>query len=162
MVSKTMTPERFWKKVDKNGPIPEHRPELGPCWLWTGTVASHGYGNVGVNGKITYTHIYARLITYGPHKQGLELDHLCRNRLCCNPDHLDPVTHTENMLRSPIAKVAQSGKCSKGHVIDETAYVIPGTAQRRCRVCLQENNRIRAAKRKKERAIRRAEKRKVA
>jgi hypothetical protein len=36
-------PERFWKKVDKNGPVPAHRPELGPCWLWTGALVGRGY-----------------------------------------------------------------------------------------------------------------------
>lgn len=70
------------------------------CWIWNGAKTSGGYGHVKT-GLTTYKH--AHVVTYedkyGPVTEGLELDHLCRVRACCNPDHLEAVTHTENVRR---------------------------------------------------------------
>jgi len=78
--------ERFWEKVDKNGPI--IKPELGPCWIWKGT-KSCGYGLFYIgNYKYVKAHRFAYEILVGPIPKGLEPDHLCRNTLCVNPKQL--------------------------------------------------------------------------
>lgn len=116
--------ERFWAKVDKDGPLPVMRPELGPCWLWTrGLFKKTGYGKFGVSGKkVAYAHVLAYELTIGPRPQGLELDHLCHegdpsclerpasecvHRRCCNPWHMEPVPHKKNAERGNGGKATQ-------------------------------------------------------
>ena len=68
----------------------------GFCWLWVGPNDGRGYGKV-VRSKRAHVWVYENLV--GPVPDGLELDHLCRIKACCNPDHVEPVTHRENMRR---------------------------------------------------------------
>ena len=103
-------PPRFWAKV-RLGPIPAHRPNLGPCWVWTGCLDRQGYGRFGIGSRtdgtarpaLAHRWAYERLI--GPFAPGLEPDHLCRNPPCVRPQHLEPVTRGENVRRgdSPLA-----------------------------------------------------------
>lgn len=98
-----VTDALFWTHVDRAGPIPAHSPELGECWTWTAyTSKQNGYGRVRRAGRTIETHIYSY---YGlePVPAGLELDHLCRNRPCVRPSHLEPVTHAINMDRIRLA-----------------------------------------------------------
>jgi len=67
------------------------------CWAWTGATAGPGYGQFGRNG-LAHRVAYER--AFGPIPEGMEIDHLCRNRRCVNPDHLDAVSHEENLRRS--------------------------------------------------------------
>lgn len=69
------------------------------CWLWQGELNRNGYGRVWINGKRVMVHRAVWQVLRGPIADGLVLDHLCRNRGCCNPDHLEPVTARENTLR---------------------------------------------------------------
>jgi hypothetical protein len=99
---------RMALKTDRNGPIPEWKPELGPCWVWLGAPTSTGYGSVSI-GNVTYrAHRVSYQIHIGPIPDGLQLDHVCRNRICVRPSHLEPVTNQENAERSPIACTLQS------------------------------------------------------
>jgi hypothetical protein len=110
------------------------------CWEWTGTVRS-GYGRVHVNGRRRSAHVVVYELLNGPVPEGMQLDHLCRNRLCVNPSHLEPVSVKENVARgvSFAARYAARTHCPKGH--EYTPENIDPIIQRgknvgrRCRVC---------------------------
>src|SRR4030095_828263 len=87
------------------------------CWIWTRSKVKGGYGKVSFEGKRHLTHRLTYEHFKGPIPQGLEPDHLCRNRACGNPDHLEPVTHRVNSLRGvgPSAKCAVQTHCKHGH-----------------------------------------------
>lgn len=126
--------ERFWSKVDKSG----------DCWEWT-AYKLQGYGRFGVGGapknggRIVYAHRWSYEALVGPIPDGLQLDHLCRNRGCVNPDHLEPVTSRENTLRgeSLWAINAQKTHCPQGHeYTPENTYYGGRTGNSRyCREC---------------------------
>lgn len=94
-----MLEQRFWAKVDKNGPI---YPELGTrCWLWTAAKQNKGYGvflfEVKPKKKLKLSHRVAYILTIGVLADEIELDHRCHNHACCNPGHLRLATHKQNM-----------------------------------------------------------------
>lgn len=121
--------ERFWPKVDKTP----------TCWLWIGAIGSGGYGNfyisnVGRKIRTTLAHHWAYEQLIGPVPEGLDLDHLCRNRACVNPAHLEPVTRSTNLRRG--VGTAGRTECPQGHPYDEAnTYHDPLTGWRQCRQC---------------------------
>lgn len=94
--------ERFWAKVELEG----------SCWAWNGHVMRSGYGQFGDNKMLHYAHRWAYEHFVGPIPVGMHIDHLCRNRRCVKPYHLEPVTQAENNRRSP-KPVVQF--CPQGH-----------------------------------------------
>lgn len=91
--------ERFWGKVNKNGPIPSHRPELGPCWPFTGHTDDDGYGRFAISHKQTEpAQRTAWELTYGPIPEGFNACHHCDYRPCCRPSHLFLGTHQVNII----------------------------------------------------------------
>lgn len=110
------------------------------CWLWTGKTKSNGYGQFTIDKKYIYVHRFS----YEYHKafipEGLVIDHLCRNRACVNPDHLEPVTQRINLLRGetiPGIRALQTS-CQNGHEFTpENTYVKPN-GTRNCRTCKRE------------------------
>jgi len=76
------------------------------CWVWLGA-KTHGYGTIGVKRKTRYAHIYFYEQSGGCLPDGYELDHLCRNTLCVNPDHMEAVTHAENNRRGRSTKLTK-------------------------------------------------------
>jgi len=133
-------PARFWAKVNENGPVPAHRPDLGPCWQWTAALDGQGYGRFGVDGMSVYAHRIAYEQLVGPIPAGLQSDHLCRNHACVYPSHIEPVTPRENNLRGigpAITRARHQSRthCSQGHPYDEAnTYHRPG-GRRLCRKC---------------------------
>ena len=125
---------RFWPKVDKNGPIPDHRPELGPCWVYGGNSDRRGYGHFKVNGKELMAHRFAFLLE-DEIPDGLELDHLCRNTSCVRRSHLEPVTHLVNMQRA----YPERSHCPQGHEFTEANTFYTKTGRQRCRACAKRN-----------------------
>lgn len=105
-------------------------PNTG-CWLWLGTLDNKGYGRIG---RGSLAHRVAYELVVGPIPEGLELDHLCRTPACCNPAHLDPVTHAENMRRGAWGRRSQ---CKNGH-----PFAGPNATggRRVCRQCAQQRN----------------------
>lgn len=137
-----MLPKRFWEKVKRD-------PDSG-CWLWTGATG-RGYGLFQLKGKLVIAHRFAYQRLRGAVPEELQLDHLCRNRACCNPDHLEPVTCRENLLRSPITQAGKNARkthCDNGHEFTkENTYRWKG--HRQCREC---NRAIQRAFKNKKRA----------
>lgn len=132
--------QRFWERVDKEGPIPECAPHLGPCWLWTASPSRYVHNRyifVWVSGTPIVAHRLAYQWLVGPIPEGLELDHLCRVRQCVNPRHLEPVTHRENTLRgtAPTAVNARKTHCLHGHPFDEKNTCWRPNGSRQCRAC---------------------------
>lgn len=145
--------ERFLAKVDRNGPLPERRPELGPCWVWTGAKQGSGYGHFHLEGRGVGAHVAAYMLFRKPVPDGLDLDHLChpgdgscpratcRHTLCVNPDHLEPATRLENIKRGHTFVASQMAKthCPKGHPYDEENTRIriapSGNEMRSCKQC---------------------------
>jgi hypothetical protein len=124
--------ERFWAKVNKAGPV---HPELGPCWVWTAGL-SGGYGIFWLNGKQNHAYAVSWKWANGPVPPKRELDHLCRNRACVRPDHLEVTTHWVNVARgeSPHGINARKLACPQGHLYDEAnTYIYDG--ERHCREC---------------------------
>src|SRR5688572_14187578 len=108
----------------------------GPgCWEWAGSIIGNGYGQITIGQRRIYAHRFVYERERGPIPIGLELDHLCRNKRCVNPDHLEPVTHAENMRRSgPGAGNAIKTHCPRGHAYTPmNTYVYMN--RRNCRTC---------------------------
>lgn len=124
--------ERFWGQVDKTS----------TCWLWTGWKA-FGYGSFRHAERGYFAHRLAYELVVGPIPEGLELDHLCRVRACVNPDHLEPVSHRENVRRVPKNQVTH---CPKGHEHTPQNTTVPG--RKKCRECNRERMRSLRARRR--------------
>lgn len=106
------------------------------CWEWTGARMHNGYGQLVVGGIRYAVHRYVYEQLVGPIPEGLDLDHLCRNRACVNPIHLEPVTRGENLRRGYLAE-PRSAKthCIRGHAFDAANTRISKAGKRQCRSC---------------------------
>lgn len=110
----------------------------GDCWLWTGATDTGGYGLISYKGRRCLKVHRAYLEAIGqPVPDGLTVDHLCRVHGCCNPDHLEVVTHQQNVLRGigPTAINAAKTHCIHGHEFTEANTIINTRGNRHCRTC---------------------------
>lgn len=127
------------------------------CWEWNGALTGLGYARMQVGRGKLYVHRVAYELHVGPVPDGLELDHLCRNRACFNPGHLEPVTRLVNMQRSQQRNMVTNvtGACQRGHDMDDWVWTNRRLGTRACRQCRNEmSNQRRARQRAQRRADR--------
>ena len=131
--------ERFDAKVQID-------PATG-CHEWTAYIGSGGYGRFKIDGSMRLAHRVSYILANGPVRDDLEIDHLCRNRSCVNPAHLEPVTKRENQVRSPhsiITHMVGRTQCPQGH----SNYAVRCDGARICKTCVAAQNRRRRAAKK--------------
>jgi len=123
---------RFWDTVDRSG---------SDCWEWTGNVGDHGYGRFWhpVEKRIVLAHRFAVSLVEELDPSS-EVDHLCRNRVCVRPDHLEQVTPAENKRREMAARPPKT-HCRHGHAYDEANTFLNSAGYRECRTCLRSRGR---------------------
>jgi hypothetical protein len=132
MPRRTLTVEqRFWAKV--------HKGDV--CWNWTAARTSAGYSWFYDGDAMILGHRFVYELLVEPIPTGMVIDHLCRNRRCVNPEHLEVVTHAENVQRG----VPRKRYCPNGHEwTPETTYHPPSAPQRRlCKPCMRARERAR-------------------
>lgn len=127
--------ERFWSKIDASG----------VCWEWTDSLCE-GYGTIWIGKQRMKAHRWAWEYLIGPIPDGLVIDHLCRNRKCVLPDHLEPVSDRVNIRRGHGA-LSRLNKthCPQGHPYSGDNLHISMNGGRSCRTCLRKRGRILAA-----------------
>lgn len=119
--------DRLWAKVNRDGPIPEHVPNLGPCWLWIGTRTDDGYGRIhtGDGRRTALTHRVSWELHHGPISDGLLVLHRCDTPACLRPDHLflgsDLVNSRDSVSKG---RHAFGGRKSNAKLTVETARAI--------------------------------------
>jgi hypothetical protein len=135
--------ERLWEERAAHRIV----VDAGGCWIWQGPLRRDGYGELRVHGQLWLAHRFAYVALVADVPADLTLDHLCRERSCVNPDHLEPVTRGENVLRGELGTVKawRAGTCMRGHPRSkENAYWRkdrPGAWN--CRACCRERDRKR-------------------
>lgn len=128
--------EKFWPKVQVGGPA--------ECWKWMGARTKNGYGYFHVDRRRRHgAHRIAYELMVGPISESLTIDHLCRNRSCVNPEHLEPIPLRENILRGSgfSARNAKKTHCKWGHRFDDINTYLDRNGWRMCKICRQRRKR---------------------
>lgn len=123
--------------------LDEKLDRSGACWIFTGAIATSGYGRIGLGKATLQAHRAAYELFVGPIPDGKHIDHLCRNRLCCNPEHLEPVSQAENNRRAGAFRRSQQTRCSRGHELTQENSMLTTRGTRQCRECHNMRNRAR-------------------
>lgn len=138
-----MLPARFWDKVKTST---THFYEGTACWEWTASIQCHGYGKFWLNGRSELTHRVSYENIHDKIPKGLVINHLCRNRKCCNPDHLEVISQGENIrkgLSGFLSGLQQRLKthCKQGHKYTKKNTYIYSNGSRACKICTIIRNR---------------------
>jgi hypothetical protein len=112
------------------------------CWEWDGAHTTAGYAETWDGVRPQYAHRASYELHKGPIPDGLQVDHLCRNRGCVNPDHLEAVSNRENSLRGsgPTAANHRRTLCKNGHPLSGDNLYVTTAGYRRCRICIRARN----------------------
>lgn len=155
-VARSYCPRHYYRWKRYGDPLRESRKlhtwtvNANGCWVWDQVASSSGYGVLSYRGKTIYAHRWVYEQRVGQIPKGMQLDHLCRNRPCVNPAHLEPVTQKENIKRSVEART----HCSRGHeYTTDNTYRRPDGRSRMCQTCRRERVRGRDAARSANRSI---------
>jgi hypothetical protein len=121
------------------------------CMEWIGELDRQGYGRIGIERRTYFAHRVVTLLVRGSLPEGLEPDHLCRNRRCVNPEHLEWVTHRENLLRGPSSNMItyRENRCKRGHDLVGRNVMHRKDGTRQCRTCSNAAHNRRYHERKK-------------
>ena len=127
--------ERIWQRFEVDR-------QTG-CWNWTGAISAGSYGSIYYEGRMQKAHRVIWRLERGEIPDGLQIDHLCRNRRCINPDHLEVVTQSENLRRSPLMdRNSHRTHCIRGHEFtEENTRYRPGSGHRTCIICMDMHRR---------------------
>ena len=140
--------ERFWRTFKRD-------PSSG-CWTWLGSLNADGYGSFSIKKKRQGAHRFAYQALVGPIPEGLQLDHLCRNRACVNPSHLEPVTPKVNTLRSAAAQATKT-HCIRGHEFTPANTRLrsrpDGRSFRSCIACERHWEAVKTSRRRAQKAV---------
>ena len=132
-------PVRFWAKIY----VVQYTGVEGQCWEWRAARNRGGYGQTNRRSQPREAHRRSWEALVGPVPDGYQLDHLCRNRACVRPAHLEPVTRRENVRRgiSPPALNARKTHCKQGHRLSGANLSITSSGNRECKMCRRKWNR---------------------
>lgn len=113
------------------------------CWQWTGYLKPNGYGSIWDGTRKVYAHRYAHELHNGPIPAGMQIDHLCLNKACVNPAHLDVVTQKVNLLRADGSPAINARKthCKRGHKFTDDNTRTNSRGHRVCKECSRILNR---------------------
>lgn len=136
---------RFWAKVDRNGPTPAHRPELGPCWLWIAALAEGGYGAFRVSRALATTaHRWSYEHSNSPIPDGAFVCHHCDVPRCVRPEHLflgTLLVNNQDMFHKGRSRQQQATHCPAGHEYNEENTFFDA-GRRRCKSCRRTKRRV--------------------
>jgi len=128
------TIDRFWSGVSQ--------PADSDCWEWTRGKNSSGYGRISIAYKNRLTHRVSYTLMVGPIPDGLTLDHLCRNKICVNPDHLEPVPSLVNVRRAK-PHLLDRDTCANGHAITPDSVYVFKSGKSSCKQCSSDKQKAR-------------------
>lgn len=130
-------------KLNQFGTIQEriagrYSVDPGGCWIWHGAVSNGRYGSIFYQGRMQKAHRVAWILVNGPVPENRDLDHLCRNTRCINPDHLEPVSRSENLRRSPLMdRHSMRTHCIRGHEFTSENTRRRSNGHRVCKECMR-------------------------